>query len=308
MVLVAKPKRAVSPHQKKRTGQHHRASKHYSKPYLPYLPLLAIIALGFACNAALSRGMGRVLGASMNSVTTSSLLQATNAARNSNHENPLKLNSQLTQAAQAKAQDMATRNYWSHTAPTGATPWTFMHAAGYSYTAAGENLAYGFSSANAVTAAWLSSKEHRANLLANMYQDVGFGIAEASHFQGHGDETIVVAMYGEPGMAVAGAQAVTGTGISAQATSSQSRIFPGSSQNVARLQILSGSSTSWALAALILAAIAAGLVLAVRHARAWHRALVRGEAFLLAHPALDILLVSIAVAAVVLTRGAGSIY
>ncbi len=308
MVLVAKPKRAVSPHQKKRTGQHHRVSKHYSKPYLPYLPIVAIIALGFVCSAVLSRGVGGVLGVSANSITASSLLQATNKARSSDHENSLKLNSQLMQAAQAKARDMAARNYWSHNTPNGATPWTFIRAAGYSYAVAGENLAYGFASTSAVTTAWLSSPEHRANLLQDAYQDVGFGIVQAAHFQGHGAETIVVALYGEPSTAATSGQALAGVSTTSRPSTPRPQLFSGEAQNIAQLQMLSGSSASWMIAALMLTAIAAVLMLAVRHTRAWHRVLVRGESLLLAHPALDIALAGVAVAAVVLTRAAGSIY
>jgi len=37
----------------------------------------------------------------------------------------------LDSAAQAKANDMAARSYWSHNTPDGQTPWTFMTAAGY---------------------------------------------------------------------------------------------------------------------------------------------------------------------------------
>lgn len=45
MVLASKQKRPASPHQKKRTGQHHSHSKHYVKAYWPYIPMIAATAV-----------------------------------------------------------------------------------------------------------------------------------------------------------------------------------------------------------------------------------------------------------------------
>src|SRR5206468_12650742 len=110
----------------------------------------------------------------------------------------LTIDPQLAAAAQAKARDMVAGNYWSHTSPAGKTPWTFISAAGYQYQQAGENLAYGFASADDTEAAWMNSAEHRANILETSYQNVGFGVAQSPNYQGQGAETIVVAEYGQP--------------------------------------------------------------------------------------------------------------
>lgn len=91
---------------------------------------------------------------------------------------------------------MATRDYWSHNTPDGASPWTFVVNAGYNYQTAGENLAYGFDSSDSTITAWMNSAEHRANILNSSYNDVGFGIANSANYQGTGPQTIVVAMYG----------------------------------------------------------------------------------------------------------------
>lgn len=103
-------------------------------------------------------------------------------------------NTALANSAELKAQDMCAKGYWAHTAPDGATGWTFMSQTGYNYIAAGENLAKDFSSDESVIAGWMASPGHQANILNTAYQDIGVGEA-ACEFQGS-KTTIVVAHYG----------------------------------------------------------------------------------------------------------------
>ncbi|HSW98553.1 MAG TPA: CAP domain-containing protein [Candidatus Saccharimonadales bacterium] len=193
-----KPKRAGRSHEKRRTGQHHKHNEHYLKTYWPYIPLSLIVALGFVVNSLWGKPHQGVLDYATD-VSITNLLSETNNQRAGNGSlGALVLNSQLDNAAQAKANDMAARNYWSHDTPDGQSPWTFFTAAGYQYQTAGENLAYGFdTSANTVTA-WMNSPGHRANILNTTYTEVGFGIANAPNYQGTGPETIVVAEYASP--------------------------------------------------------------------------------------------------------------
>lgn len=131
-------------------------------------------------------------------ITGGGLLAETNAYRQSNGRNSLSMSYALSRAAQAKANDMASRDYWAHNTPDGRTPWSFISAVGYAYTAAGENLAYGYTTSDELMAAWEQSPEHRANLLYAGYTQVGFGIANAPDYVGTGQETIVVAEYATP--------------------------------------------------------------------------------------------------------------
>jgi|GEM_PF-1812832 len=147
-----------------------------------------------------------------------SLLAYSNYQRSAAGEASLNLNGALDAAAQAKANDMVAKNYWGHYSPTGASPWSFISAAGYSYSAAGENLAYGFASSSAVISAWMNSAEHRANLLNAGFRDVGFGIANSPNYVGTGPETIVVAEYGTPLYQPAPAPAPTYTAPSTTST------------------------------------------------------------------------------------------
>lgn len=294
MVLVAETKRRVPVHHKKRMGAHHHTqSKHYSKTYWPYLPLLLIVGVGLVLSNSWAHQDKGVLGYAV-AVSPSGLLQDTNTQRSADHETALMQNAQLNSAAQAKAEDMAKQNYWSHVSPEGEQPWQFIENAGYNYATAGENLAYGFGSSSAVLNAWMHSAEHRANILNAKYQDVGFGIVNAANFQGHGAETIVVAMYGQPaaGAAVANAHAVLG----AQST-----------QTVSRLQLFGFAANPWIFGMISALAGAAIGIFIIRHALLWRRALVKSEVFVMQHRLFDVALITISIAGFVLTRAVGRI-
>lgn len=191
-----KPKRPSSAH-KKRAAQHHRQGHGYVKTYWPYLPMVAIIVGGLLLNTFLAQAQRNVLGYATD-MSTSSLLSGTNNQRTANGLGSLALNSLLSQAAQTKANDMVTRDYWSHNTPDGQTPWTFIVATGYSYQTAGENLAYGFSTAPDTITGWMNSPGHRANILNTTFTEVGFGVANGPNYQGSGAQTVVVAMYALP--------------------------------------------------------------------------------------------------------------
>lgn len=121
------------------------------------------------------RNFPQVLGTSVN-ITHEQLLKEVNNQRRINNLPLFSLNSQLSNAAAAKADDMFNNNYWAHISPNGTTPWYFIKNSGYSYIYAGENLARGFASASDTVAAWMDSPEHRENQLSSSYQDVGFAV------------------------------------------------------------------------------------------------------------------------------------
>lgn len=122
-------------------------------------------------------------------ISNAELVNITNQVRAENGLAPLSENGLLNSAASSKADDMFAKNYWSHNAPDGTTPWFFIKQAGYSYVYAGENLARGFGSAGDVVNAWMASAEHRANLLSGSYKDVGFSVKSGSLT---GEDTLLV--------------------------------------------------------------------------------------------------------------------
>jgi uncharacterized protein YkwD len=194
MTLVAPRK----PHhsQRKRTGRHQHRHKNFAKTYWPYLPIGLIVTAGFVLNS-LWPSQHSVLGYATD-MSVSELLSDTNSQRSAHGEAGLHLNSLLDRAAQNKAADMASKDYWSHNSPSGKTPWDFITAAGYKYQTAGENLAYGFATSADTVTGWMNSPEHRANILNTSYKDVGFGIINIPNYQGDGPQTLVVAMYASP--------------------------------------------------------------------------------------------------------------
>ena len=134
------------------------------------------------------------------------LLWATNVKRQETGLAALSLDAQLSAAAARKAADMFAKNYWSHTSPTGSTPWQFITESGYTYAVAGENLAKNFSDSQGVVEAWMSSPTHRDNILKSSYQDVGFAIVNGIL---NGEETtLVVQMFGSRTKPIVQLQAV----------------------------------------------------------------------------------------------------
>lgn len=107
------------------------------------------------------------------SVAESILLDLTNTSRIRNGLPPLAINEKLRNAARMKSEDMVTRRYFSHYAPDGTTPWSWITKAGYKYTYAGENLAIRFNNSYAIEKAWLNSPTHRENILNPNYHDTG---------------------------------------------------------------------------------------------------------------------------------------
>lgn len=289
---------------RKRTGTHRSHGKHYLKPYWPYLPLLMIVLVGLAINAAWSAPKG-VLGYATD-MSAQTLLADTNVQRSEHRETGLTLNSELMQAAQTKANDMAARNYWSHDTPDGRTPWSFITATGYQYQKAGENLAYGFSSAGTTITGWMNSPEHRANILNGSYSQVGFGVVDVPNYQSSGPETLVVAMYAQPASISTAAAALPGNFSQTSPVTSSAPTAP-ATQRVARVQLLTAGSAPWSLFAVSALASLAVIIFLLRHALFWQRALAKSEAFVIHHPRIDMAVVTIAMAGIVLSHSVGVI-
>lgn len=105
------------------------------------------------------------------------LLEPINEARRRAGVPPLEPDRRLTEAAQARADDMAARQYYGHETPEGVDFGANVDRAGYSYSAVAENIARGQESVDEVVDGWLASPGHRANLLNSAFTDVGFGFA-----------------------------------------------------------------------------------------------------------------------------------
>ncbi len=108
------------------------------------------------------------------------ILTLVNLERKKANLQPLTLNSKLGQAAQSHTNDMVSKNYFSHTSPSGGTMTSRVKATGYVYSAIGENIAAGKNTANATMNQWMNSPGHRANILNPKYRELGVGYAPSN--------------------------------------------------------------------------------------------------------------------------------
>lgn len=94
------------------------------------------------------------------------IFSAVNELRGAYGLSQLRLDDDLTRSAQAKAEDMVARNYYSHIDPDGNEP------------SCGENIAMNYSDAAAVFKGWLSSPGHRDNMAHPRHTRIGIGVKE----------------------------------------------------------------------------------------------------------------------------------
>lgn len=200
--MKAKQTRTKNTRKTARTHLKHALVPHKGNHYRPHLVrlqgitaiLLLVIAVQLTYSFA-TTGRLEVLGRISN-ISVDALVADTNERRATSSLPNLQVDTELTAAAFAKAQDMFEHNYWAHVSPEGVTPWRWIGEAGYNYNVAGENLAKNYPTASATVDAWMASPTHRANILNGKYQDVGFAVVDGE-LDGR-DATIIVAYYGAP--------------------------------------------------------------------------------------------------------------
>lgn len=111
------------------------------------------------------------------------VIRLVNEIRAKNGLNALSANWELSRVARYKSQDMVDNRYFSHTSPTYGSPFQMIRNFGISYRTAGENIAYGYSTPQAVVNAWMNSSGHRANILNSSYTQIGVGyVAQGSYW------------------------------------------------------------------------------------------------------------------------------
>lgn len=142
-----------------------------------------------------------ILTAGASGITPNEVITLANGARSQAGLSVLSENSRLSEAAQAKAEDMLKHDYFAHTSPIGVEPWYWIKQAGYQYKAAGENLAINYTSATEQHGAWMKSETHRANIMNAHYREIGVAVARGKI---NGKESLVTVEYfGTPLAAVA---------------------------------------------------------------------------------------------------------
>jgi uncharacterized YkwD family protein/spore coat assembly protein SafA len=94
----------------------------------------------------------------------------------------LKSDWELARVAKFKSQDMKSNGYFNHNSPTYGSPFTMMKSFGINYRSAGENIAKGQTSAQAVMNAWMNSSGHRANILNKNFTHIGVGYVKDGNY------------------------------------------------------------------------------------------------------------------------------
>ena len=112
----------------------------------------------------------------------SEVIRLVNEIRQQNGLRPLAANWELSRVARYKSQDMRNNGYFSHNSPTYGTPFQMLSAFGLSYRTAGENIAKGYASPQAVVNGWMNSSGHRANILNASYTQIGVGYVAKGNY------------------------------------------------------------------------------------------------------------------------------
>lgn len=128
--------------------------------------------LNLAVEAAQSDNQPAATG---NSAFVQRVVDLTNAQRTQAGLQPLKFNAKLSAAAYAHSRDMALNDFFNHTGSDGSRAADRILTAGYKYLNAGENIAAGYATPEAVVEGWMNSPGHRANILHSRVKEIGVG-------------------------------------------------------------------------------------------------------------------------------------
>lgn len=110
------------------------------------------------------------------------VIRLVNEIRAENGLNPLTYDWELARVARFKSQDMKDNRYFSHQSPTYGSPFQMIKAFGITFRSAGENIARGYPTPQAVVNGWMNSSGHRANILNASYTHIGVGYVASGNY------------------------------------------------------------------------------------------------------------------------------
>lgn len=127
-----------------------------------------------------------------------SVIDCTNQIRAEHGLDALVGSELLKEAAEAKLDDMENYQYFAHKNPvTLEYLWPTIARIGYRFRLAGENLARGFDSEQAVCDAWEASPSHLKNIVRSEYRDIGVATRYIRMGRGRG-HWFTVEVFGDP--------------------------------------------------------------------------------------------------------------
>ncbi|NPV92868.1 MAG: hypothetical protein HPY50_19040 [Firmicutes bacterium] len=104
-----------------------------------------------------------------------------NAARAEHGLPPFKWDSRLAEVARQHSRDMRDQGFFSHNSPDGSPPFDRMNSAGLVFSAAAENIAVGYRTAEEAHEGWMNSPGHRANILGDC-EYLGVGVVYGGEY------------------------------------------------------------------------------------------------------------------------------
>lgn len=110
------------------------------------------------------------------------VIRLVNDIRKENGLNALTYDWELSRVARYKSQDMKDNRYFAHNSPVYGTPFQMIRNFGISFRSAGENIARGYSTPQAVVDGWMNSSGHRANILNAGYTHIGVGYVAGGNY------------------------------------------------------------------------------------------------------------------------------
>lgn len=110
------------------------------------------------------------------------VVRLVNEIRAENGLSALTYDWELSRVARYKSQDMKDNKYFSHTSPVYGSPFQMIKNFGISYRSAGENIAKGYTTPQAVVNGWMNSSGHRANILNSSYTHIGVGYVASGNY------------------------------------------------------------------------------------------------------------------------------
>ncbi|WP_137247366.1 CAP domain-containing protein [Herbidospora galbida] len=114
-------------------------------------------------------------GGTVGTAVENEVVRLTNAERAKGGCGPLTHDAKLRTAAFNHSADMSAKNYFSHDSADGRSFGDRLKQAGFSFRAAGENIAKGYQTAAQVVQGWMNSPGHKANIMNCTYTHIGVG-------------------------------------------------------------------------------------------------------------------------------------
>jgi uncharacterized protein YkwD len=167
---------------------------------------IAALALGLASPAAAAPARQHERQTAVPTLAQR-ILVLLNRVRTEHGLTPLELDPSLTQAATQHTSEMLRDGYFGHDSADGApftTRLTSYTATSPGHWAVAENLLWASGSLNAERAVtmWMESPEHRANIVAPRWRQIGIAVIHANHAPGYYDDhgaTVVTTDFGVRG-------------------------------------------------------------------------------------------------------------